>query len=213
MEVIVDDSQLSLAIGKKGQNVRLARQTPWLEDRYQERGGEAPGSRVADGRAGGARRSGFGPDRSRADREDVEKLLEAGIGTVEKLGAMTPEQLEEIQGIGPKTWSGFRSPSTAITPSLKRSLEEGPADGAAPGEPEAPERGRRRKVGRRPRSRLPPRPPKPCRGGNLRGRRRLRILRRAPGIRYDKGLRLSSLASTGVCAGKKFVGWAADRRP
>lgn len=33
----------------------------------------------------------------------VEKLLEAGIGTVEKLGAMTPEQLEEIPGIGPKT--------------------------------------------------------------------------------------------------------------
>jgi N utilization substance protein A len=33
----------------------------------------------------------------------VEKLIEAGIGTVEKLGAMTPEQLEEIPGIGPKT--------------------------------------------------------------------------------------------------------------
>jgi N utilization substance protein A len=32
----------------------------------------------------------------------VEKLLEAGIGTIEKLGGMTPEQLEEIQGIGPK---------------------------------------------------------------------------------------------------------------
>jgi N utilization substance protein A len=33
----------------------------------------------------------------------VEKLLEAGVGTIEKLGAMTPEQLEEIPGIGPKT--------------------------------------------------------------------------------------------------------------
>ena len=32
----------------------------------------------------------------------VEKLTEAGIGTVEKLGSMTPEQLEEIPGIGPK---------------------------------------------------------------------------------------------------------------
>jgi N utilization substance protein A len=33
----------------------------------------------------------------------VEKLLEAGVGTIEKLGSMTPEQLEEISGIGPKT--------------------------------------------------------------------------------------------------------------
>ena len=32
----------------------------------------------------------------------VERLLETGIGTIEKLGGMTPEELEEIQGIGPK---------------------------------------------------------------------------------------------------------------
>ena len=31
-----------------------------------------------------------------------EKLVESGIATVEKLGSMTPEELEEIQGIGPK---------------------------------------------------------------------------------------------------------------
>ena len=33
----------------------------------------------------------------------AEKLVESGIATVEKLGSMTPEELEEIQGIGPKT--------------------------------------------------------------------------------------------------------------
>ena len=33
----------------------------------------------------------------------IEKLIEAGVATVEQLGSMTPEQLEEIQGIGPKT--------------------------------------------------------------------------------------------------------------
>jgi N utilization substance protein A len=32
----------------------------------------------------------------------VEKLLESGVVTVERLGAMTPEQLQEIQGIGPE---------------------------------------------------------------------------------------------------------------
>jgi N utilization substance protein A len=31
----------------------------------------------------------------------VEQLLDSGVGTIEKLGNMTPEQLEEIQGIGP----------------------------------------------------------------------------------------------------------------
>jgi N utilization substance protein A len=30
----------------------------------------------------------------------AEKLVEAGVSTVEKLGSMTPEQLEEIPGIG-----------------------------------------------------------------------------------------------------------------
>ena len=52
MEVIVDDSQLSLAIGKKGQNVRARRQAARLESRHQERRGEAPGSGVRHGRPG-----------------------------------------------------------------------------------------------------------------------------------------------------------------
>jgi N utilization substance protein A len=33
----------------------------------------------------------------------IEKLREAGITTVEQLADMTPEQLEEIPGVGPKT--------------------------------------------------------------------------------------------------------------
>lgn len=32
----------------------------------------------------------------------VEKLLEAGVATVEKLGSMTPEELEAIPSIGPQ---------------------------------------------------------------------------------------------------------------
>jgi N utilization substance protein A len=32
----------------------------------------------------------------------VEKLMEGGVSTVEQLGAMTPEDLEQIPGIGPK---------------------------------------------------------------------------------------------------------------
>ena len=34
--------------------------------------------------------------------EIAEKLIEAGVGTVEKLGSMTPEELEAIPGIEPE---------------------------------------------------------------------------------------------------------------
>jgi EAL domain-containing protein (putative c-di-GMP-specific phosphodiesterase class I) len=34
------------------------------------------------------------------DEKILEKLLETGVGTIERLGSMTPEQLEEMQGIG-----------------------------------------------------------------------------------------------------------------
>src|SRR5205085_2878232 len=32
----------------------------------------------------------------------LDRLVQGGIGTVEKLGSMTPEQLESIEGIGPE---------------------------------------------------------------------------------------------------------------
>ncbi len=35
--------------------------------------------------------------------EVVEKLIQAGVGTVEKLGNMTPEELETIPEVGPET--------------------------------------------------------------------------------------------------------------
>jgi N utilization substance protein A len=103
MEVIVDDSQLSLAIGKKGQNVRLAAKLlGWRIDiKSEEVKRQEVESQMAALVVSGAPVSvlidhGLG-------EKVVEKLLEAGIGTIERLGSMTPEQLEEISGIGPKT--------------------------------------------------------------------------------------------------------------
>jgi N utilization substance protein A len=102
MEVIVDDSQLSLAIGKKGQNVRLAAKLlGWKIDiKSEEEKRQEVESQMAALVQPGAPVSvliEYGLPEKLA-----EKLLEAGIGSIEKLGAMTPEQLEEIQGIGPK---------------------------------------------------------------------------------------------------------------
>ncbi len=100
MEVIVDDSQLSLAIGKKGQNVRLAAKLlGWRidikseEEKRQEVESQmealvVPGAPVSVLTDHGI------PEAL------IEKLMEAGVATVEHLGGMTPEQLEEIPGIG-----------------------------------------------------------------------------------------------------------------
>jgi transcription termination/antitermination protein NusA len=100
MEVIVDDSQLSLAIGKKGQNVRLAAKLlGWKIDikREEEKRQEVE-SQMAALVAPGAPVSvliEYGLPES-----VVDSLLTNGVGTIEKLGGMTPEQIEEIQGIG-----------------------------------------------------------------------------------------------------------------
>jgi N utilization substance protein A len=101
MEVIVDDSQLSLAIGKKGQNVRLAAKLlGWKIDiKSEEEKRQEVESAMAALVAPGAPVSVL-IEYGLAEKV-VETLLDAGVGTIEKLGNMTPEQLEEIQGIGP----------------------------------------------------------------------------------------------------------------
>ncbi len=102
MEVIVDDSQLSLAIGKKGQNVRLAAKLlGWRIDiKSEEEKRQEVETAMAALVSPGAPLS-ILIDYGLADKL-VERLMESGIPTVERLGAMTPEQLEEIQGVGPK---------------------------------------------------------------------------------------------------------------
>jgi N utilization substance protein A len=91
LEVIVDDTQLSLAIGKKGQNVRLAAKLlGWKIDikSEEEKRQEVEQQMQALTELGDG---------------IIQKLVAAGITTVESLADMTPEQLEEIPGIGEKT--------------------------------------------------------------------------------------------------------------
>jgi N utilization substance protein A len=100
LEVIVEDTQLSLAIGKKGQNVRLASKLiGWNvdikseEEKRQEIEAQmaaltAPGTPLSE-------LAGVGP-------KTIERIETHGITTIEKLADMTPEQLTEIPGIGEK---------------------------------------------------------------------------------------------------------------
>jgi N utilization substance protein A len=100
LEVIVEDTQLSLAIGKKGQNVRLASKLiGWNvdikseEEKRQEIEAQmtaltAPGTPLSE-------LKGVGP-------KTIERIESHGVSSVEKLADMTPEQLTEIPGIGEK---------------------------------------------------------------------------------------------------------------
>src|SRR5580698_10983827 len=98
MEVIVDDSQLSLAIGKKGQNVRLAAKLlGWKIDIKSEEEKRQEVQNAIELLATGAPVSAL-IDHGLAEAT-VDALVAGSIGTIEKLGSMTPEQLEQLEGI------------------------------------------------------------------------------------------------------------------
>jgi N utilization substance protein A len=102
LEVIVDDTQLSLAIGKKGQNVRLAAKLlGWKIDikSEEEKRQEVEQQMQA---MQGAPTTPIEQITALGDGM-MEKLIAAGITTVEQLADMTEEELGEVPGIGEKS--------------------------------------------------------------------------------------------------------------
>ena len=98
MEVVVEDKQLSLAIGKKGQNVRLAAKiVGWRIDIKSEeekrREVEAEMARMA--RAVDEVRS---LGRHGLGERTVQKLVEAGVGGLAHLLEMSDDELTAIDG-------------------------------------------------------------------------------------------------------------------
>jgi transcription termination/antitermination protein NusA len=123
MEVIVEDKQLSLAIGKKGQNVRLAAKlTGWRidikseEEKRREVEAQFEGLEAASDEVEGEQGESPSVDAGENATESelpytlegvgdktVRKLVDAGFATQDALAAATAEQLSEIPGIGEKT--------------------------------------------------------------------------------------------------------------
>jgi len=101
MEVIVEDKQLSLAIGKKGQNVRLAaRLIGWRIDIKSEEEKKLEVQSQMDAMAQPQTPldalNGVG-------EKVVQKLVEHGITSVEELASVEPGALTELPGVGAKT--------------------------------------------------------------------------------------------------------------
>ncbi len=129
MEVIVEDAQLSLAIGKKGQNVRLAAKLiGWRVDikTEEEKRQEVEATMVQLG-AGSPLSTLIDHGLS---EEVYTSLVAGGIGTVEKVASMTPEELELIPGVTPE--------SVAQLGAAVNSFYGHVAPEAAPEEPDAP---------------------------------------------------------------------------
>ena len=101
LEVVVDDEQLSLAIGKKGQNVRLAsRLVGWRIDikseQEKKREVEAEMERMARDARELESLEGVTP-------KMLERLTEAGYRSIELMLEAGVDGLTQVEGIGPKS--------------------------------------------------------------------------------------------------------------
>jgi N utilization substance protein A len=116
--VVVEEDQLSLAIGKDGQNVRLASKlTGWQIDLITSREIE--------------QRERLQEHLTMSIEEMVgvtdkiaEKLRAAGISTVQKFANSSDDELLEIPGLGPKTLGKLRETAEGTITELEKALQE-----------------------------------------------------------------------------------------
>jgi N utilization substance protein A len=140
MEVIVADEELSLAIGKNGQNVRLAAKlTNWnitIKSETQVEDENKPDSDVTD-------EDGGLPDdiMTVLPPKTAETLAEGGINDLETINAASDEDMLALQGVGPKAVERVREVAAQFTAALEdaaaRDAEEAEGEEPAEGTEEA----------------------------------------------------------------------------
>src|SRR5947209_3173957 len=112
MEVVVEDKQLSLAIGKKGQNVRLAAKlVGWRIDikSEEEKRQEVEAEMARMQRIVEELRS---LEAHGVSDKVAQKLIDAGVAGLAHVLEMTDEELQQIEGVGPKTAEKIREAAT-----------------------------------------------------------------------------------------------------
>ncbi|MBN1385070.1 MAG: transcription termination/antitermination protein NusA [Elusimicrobia bacterium] len=116
--VVVADDQLSLAIGKDGQNVRLAAKlTGWhIDIKSESEKKEAETASVEERMDGFTELEGVG-------KKTAQVLIKSGFKTVESLAAASVETLTALQGIGDKM-------AQKVINSAKKELKAKAAEGA-----------------------------------------------------------------------------------
>ncbi len=106
LEIVVDDTQLSLAIGRKGQNVRLAAKLlGWHVDIKSE---EEKRQEVEIQMAALTRSGTSVSALESIGQKTLKKLMDHDIDTIETLAQTTPAELTQLPGIGEKTVEKIR---------------------------------------------------------------------------------------------------------
>ena len=130
LEIVVEDTQLSLAIGRKGQNVRLAAKLlGWHVDIKSEE----EKRREVEIQMAAMTRSGTSVSALESVGQKIlKKLMDQDIDTIEVLAQTTPAELTKIPGIGEKTVEKIRQ-------AVADFFEQEPEETAEEPEPEAGE--------------------------------------------------------------------------
>jgi N utilization substance protein A len=113
MEVVVEDKQLSLAIGKKGQNVRLAAKlVGWRIDikSEEEKRQEVEQEMARMERVVLELRS---LEEHGVSEKIAQKLIDAGVSGIAHILDMTDEEICQVEGIGEKTAQKIREAAVA----------------------------------------------------------------------------------------------------
>lgn len=121
LEVIVPDDQLTNAIGRKGQNVKLAaRLLGWKIDIFTET------------RYNEANAIGRGLEQIASVAEvSIENLVAAGYQTLDKLRNATDADLEEALGLSASRIADLRSAINFLTPVAREKAQDGEASASA----------------------------------------------------------------------------------
>jgi N utilization substance protein A len=138
MEVVVEDRQLSLAIGKKGQNVRLAAKlTGWKIDiKSEEERRKEVEATLAGIEFGGAGESAKALSLPGIHVEVVSALKNAGYDTAERILDESPETLAALPGFDAETVEAVRAAAEA---EHRGSVADAPEAAGVPDVPGVPE--------------------------------------------------------------------------